>query len=237
MLYFDGTVGEDGTLNSDEDLLEITDDVPDLPPEKQPKQPFSTGQFNYPYQKVIDQPAADRPSIAAPKASISTVELSEMNAMDGPDMDGFTAQLDASTGQLSPLLTPTNTLSCSKCEHIWLRRRQALPKKCPSCRSILWNKDQLYAQPIEAPNIDTIEAIDDSSIETIDMGNDDCDIYDLETMEVIGHERDGITTWYKDFTIEGVTYKRAGTQTDAAGNAIKADATENIVKTGVGEEK
>ena len=40
-----------------------------------------------------------------------------------------------------PEVAPGTILSCSRCGHKWaIRKRGALPKNCPKCRSILWLK-------------------------------------------------------------------------------------------------
>ena len=31
-------------------------------------------------------------------------------------------------------------LQCQRCGHAWLRRKPELPKMCPRCHSLIWNR-------------------------------------------------------------------------------------------------
>ena len=32
-------------------------------------------------------------------------------------------------------------LRCFRCDHTWIPRKEELPKTCPRCRAITWNKE------------------------------------------------------------------------------------------------
>ncbi len=45
------------------------------------------------------------------------------------------------TTVIPPEVPPGTILVCSRCSHKWaIRKREALPKNCPKCRSTLWLK-------------------------------------------------------------------------------------------------
>jgi predicted Zn-ribbon and HTH transcriptional regulator len=40
-------------------------------------------------------------------------------------------------------------LQCNRCHHDWAARRPGIPKVCPKCKSLYWNKPRKY--PANSP--------------------------------------------------------------------------------------
>lgn len=47
-------------------------------------------------------------------------------------------------------------LTCKRCHHQWIRRKDELPRTCPKCKSPFWDKEKGVLQSIKYVDIDNI---------------------------------------------------------------------------------
>lgn len=123
---------------------------------EQPKQPFLAGEVSVHTENQV----GDMDSV-----QIKTAIHKQLGALD---MDSVHIEKPA--------------FVCQKCTHSWTQRRDKPPRRCPQCRTTLWNRPAAAAE--------------DGGEEPWDpLADEDGPIYDQETMEVVGHRKDGVITW------------------------------------------
>lgn len=174
-VYFDVTI--------DKDLLEFGSEDPAV---SQPSQPFLETENVTPNDSQNERPERRESDIDTRSTR--------------PDIDSIDIAVS------SPSLK--SSLLCLKCGHDWIQKRKAPPKKCPRCHSILWNKELLlpiysFGEPDDPSLMESNSsegfidlAKEHENDEVFELETEDGDIHDEETLEVVGHIKDGVITWY-----------------------------------------
>lgn len=185
-IYFD--VDGASTINIvDDDLLEITDEDTPISQPLRPSQPIKTWQVQ-----------SSNNSLENPDTKTFTPDTKTPNAsLENPDTKSL--RIEPSYPTVSKVRH-----TCQKCAYEWTPKRKTQPSRCPSCYTTLWDRYtkhigvddiNLVGGNINEEPIDAVDTFIDPNVDEILGATPDGDIYDEETLEVVGTIVNGVITW------------------------------------------